>query len=219
MIGLLRPIHEHFVHFVLPTKDNRSCVDLVVVGGWDPLAPYSQMREMAPRLQRMALALGPVPLGGKTAIFVYLLAMHTALEANPETGILVFNPTIAWGLVDIPALTGKRHEDFPYEELSVQLKPAEDGLELDIQVVSKDRFLSPAAAELLAYAPLPEAPLGNARKVYMTGAAPNWLYAAYSRWLASSGIQEILAMDKGSQGYIRVSPPESASGTSASKPG
>lgn len=179
-------------------------VDLSREGGWDTLNSYSQIQAIAPRLRRLALSSGPVPLGGKTAIFIYLMAMHIALAANPETEVLMFNPTVAWGLVNIPRLTGQYHRRFPYDDLKVELTSAEDGLILDIRVVSKDKFLLPSAAQWLAYAPLPTTKLDNAKRVYINGVAPNWLHAAYSRWLATSGVTEILLMDKSSNSYIRV---------------
>lgn len=181
-------------------------VDLFRAGGWNPVDPYSQLEEIAPRLRRLAVAAGPVPLGGKSSIFSYLLAMHTALKADSETEILIFSPTIAWGLVDVPLLSGERNDSFPYDDLSVKLTAYEDGLQLDIRIVSKDKFLPSAAAQYLRHAPLPEGGSVVGEKVYVTGAAPAWLYAAYSRWLAKAGAREILAADKSSNQFIRVFP-------------
>src|SRR5207302_8703321 len=101
-------------------------------------------------------------------------------------------------------------------DLKVQLTAVEDGLdELDIRIVSKDKFLSPTAAKFLAFAPLPDGHGKIARRVRVTGAAPIWLYAAYSRWLSSSGVKEILVWDMGSKSYIRVYPPQPASGATS----
>jgi hypothetical protein len=97
---LIDALVERLVSLPMPGRQP-SYVNLNI-GRWNPDNPTVDLAPLAERLRSLARSKAAVVLGGRAPIFAYLLAMHTALDANQQTEILVADPKAAQFLVEIP---------------------------------------------------------------------------------------------------------------------
>jgi CRISPR-associated protein (Cas_csx3) len=151
----------------------------------------------------------PIVLGGYAPIWAYAAAMHRALEIDPAARIIVFDPKVAGGLVEVPARLASADSGLA-AALSVAWLRASgrsDGATLDLRVTTPDRFLRPAHLAALSRAPRPAGEPSPGPRV-VSGAAPIWLHLTYSRWLRSLGVVHPIGhWDAGLSGAVIVAGP------------
>lgn len=198
--GLVGPLTEALLAIRL-RREGRRYFDLQRAERWTP-EDLPELGGLRTVLEDAARA-GPVELGGKTAIWVYLAAMHRALDANPAASVSIFDPKVAGEYVTIPGSYTPHAESFPQGELSLRWSEADGAGRLDIASATRDKFLSLDVAFMLRYLPFPEGAKPEGKAVTVNGPAPIWLHAACSMWARVNGAHEIFVNDA-AIGAVRV---------------
>lgn len=148
---------------------------------------------LASAIQRRAARNKTVVLGGRAPVWAYLSALRCALETNSGAQVLIFDPKLPEGLVEIPLAPAAG--DFPQGVLSLEWDQLPDPISrLTFNLAAIDKILPPTVAQNLAASPwgLPT-PLPAA--VGLNGPVPMWLFAAYVRWLHHAGVRRISSWD------------------------
>lgn len=153
------------------------------------------LRELAPdggalgsRLETTVRSGGPLVLGGRAPVWAHAAALHRALDLDPEALVLLFDPKLAWNLVEIPRTLAPEAGSELDRRLSVHWRPGPGGAgaTLEVEITTPDRFLPLPSALDLARAPIPDPPPDETPPPgpwVVSGAFPIWLHLAYSRWL------------------------------------
>ena len=139
------------------------------------------------RLEPRARAGGPVVLGGVAPVWAFAAALHRALDVEPRVRVLVFDPKVAGGLVEVPAVVVKEPGGTLGRCLEIHWRRRRGGAGaiLDAVITKADRFLEKSSGAELSRIPLPEGspPAGP---IALSGRLPIWLALTLSRWLRSS---------------------------------
>lgn len=147
-----------------------------------------------------AASKGEVALGGAAPIWAYLVAMHRALPVRKDLKVLFFNPTLPQPLVEIPQ--SRRSGEFPEGLLNIRCSEQSGEWQLDIEIMTEDKFLPSYTTQHLAFAPFFNTMTG--KKVRLNGARPNWLAGVYARWLFENGAEKLSVFDGTKNGYVQI---------------
>lgn len=183
-------------------------IDLRLSRDWSP-SDLPTLAGLLPHVEALAHSGAAIELCGRAPIWAYLAAMHRALSVHPAAELRVQDPKVESGWVAVPLLGGAAEAGFPSGVLQVgwEESPREGFCALRLSSVAADKLLPDAAYRHLAGAPLPEPPAPPRPKVVVTGAGPNWLHLAYSRWLRSlPGVTTIALWDARNTTEIVVGP-------------
>lgn len=190
--ALVGPLSEALLAIRLRREGPRY-FDLQRAERWTP-ADLPGLGGRRAALEEAARA-GPVELGGKTAIWVYVAAMHLALNTNPAAPVSIWDPKVAGEYVTIPGSFTADPESFPQGELSLTWTESDGAGRLDIAPSARDKFLSVDVAFMLRYLPFPADARPEGMAVTVNGPAPIWLHAACSMWARANGAREIYVTD------------------------
>ncbi len=167
---------------------------------------------LAPIVEARVASGGPLLLGGQAPVWAYAAALHRALDVEPDALVLLFDPKLAWNLVEIPAGLAPEEGSELGRRLAVRWTPRPDspgrpGAALNVRITTDDRFLPLSSALDLVHAPVPEEPPPSGPLV-VSGALPIWLHLAYSRWLRAAAPGRLLGhWDAGTKQAVFVHGP------------
>lgn len=165
----LRVRREEPPYFNLQRAERWSPGDLATLGGRRAALEEAVRRD------------GFVNLGGKTAIYVFLAAMHQALDARPDASISLFDPKLPGAFLPVPAGFHPTQPGFPPDELRLAWSRSGDTARLDLSLLATDKFLSIEVALNLHAIPVPAEADPRGLAVTVNGPGPAWLHAACSR--------------------------------------
>jgi hypothetical protein len=149
---------------------------------------------------------GGIRLGGRAPIWVYLAAMHRALDVNPSAKIEVFEPKWPGGFIEIPKMFAPQAGQIWAPCLSVTWGSSPGlGRTLELKSLTPDRILPQALALLLNEIPRPKGEMPRGCEVVVNGPGPTWLHLGYSRWLRSMDVRPIAVYDT-QYGAVQVHP-------------
>jgi hypothetical protein len=162
-------------------RPSPTYVNLQLARRWT-LDDLGDLGGQAETLDAMVARGEPVVLGGRAPIWAYAAALHRVLARDPDAKVMVFDPKIEGGLVEIPP---DLHPPEPSPWLGVFTSEwdTQDGeARLKLVTLTEDKQLPPDLWRFLANAPSPRLQAPDTT-VCVYGVAPVWLHLAYSRWL------------------------------------
>lgn len=141
---------------------------------------------LAPSIDQIVRAGGPLMLGGPDPIWVYASALHRALDLDPDCLVLQFDPKLSWSFMEIPRSLSAGTDPELSQQLAVswRTRPSGRGATLDAAPTTGDKLLVLFSAPDLTRCPVPEGTPPEGPLVI--SAYPTWLALTYSRWVRTS---------------------------------
>ncbi len=199
---VLAPLVEALVAISHPA-DRTPYVNLHRAEDWR-IEQIPDVGGQAEKIAELASRTGVVVLGGAAPVWAYLAGLRCATNSRPDVRVFFYDPRQPERLVEIPAKldAALAPSKFPEGELQLAWEPGAEAAVLRFEIVARDKFLSPAAAQNLAGAPEPT-PLPRPDAA-LTGAAPLWLFGAYARWMGQAGARSLSSWDGRTKRYVRI---------------